>query len=660
MKISELISKNIYFLLFILILKINISFETSLLPSIKIYAEDIFKVTCDSHFFYISMQISSDTEIITPVSFEMYLSSPSNLNMKCLIYKKQFECFCFVPEGVIYRQEELFFHLFYTPPKIPGIELDLVSFRKYSRNWENTMTCGSGNYYLNDTKVDFNYWKKIKLNSINGGECKYSYLEKEQKNEYYFNMSIEIQDENLIQYFEENNERGILFLQDIKAPITLQYQNYINSNLYSTKDYAFCQNRQLINLGNYKQINLQCKISIPKKVVINSVIKMNSFFDKLYIKTISNKVSNENEIQELNIFINATNLEIISNQTIINKYFILHDEYKNNILCPNLPIFTIMNKNTEIYYDSYNNKTNRFQFFLKGTLTNGYKYVNHTLKKISETLDEISFILYLVDNSNENMEEIQAKCILSSSSIYNEEDTLIRCFGNKSMLYENNENIIIDMSLNYIQKRNNYFDKIIINWPPKQFFGNKKNFFSVKISALSFKRKYSVCEDGNYFTFYINIFDIGKELKLIFDLPLSSPKGYIATCELLDHLTLVCTIDLRFKKITKFEKIALPEPNKEIRIINEEGNEIIFTSFDKYNYIKLEEDCGENAVFGTMKELGISKKNGIIASICICLFFLLIIGFCFFYIIHCFLRCKKNKGKKLPTTEESKEQKEIA
>ena len=51
MKISELISKNIYFLLFILILKINISFETSLLPSIKIYAEDIFKVTCDSHFF---------------------------------------------------------------------------------------------------------------------------------------------------------------------------------------------------------------------------------------------------------------------------------------------------------------------------------------------------------------------------------------------------------------------------------------------------------------------------------------------------------------------------------------------------------------------------------------------------------------------------------
>ena len=660
MKISALISRKFYFLIFILILKIDISLETNLIPSIKIYSEELFKVSCDSHFFYISMKISSDTDIISPISFELNLSSPSDLNMKCLLYKTQFECFSFVPSGIIYRQEELFFHLFYTPPKIPLIEFDLVSFRKNSRRWENTLMCGSGNFYLNDTKVDYTYWKKFKLHSINGGDCTYFYREKEQKNEFYFNMSLEILDENLIQYLEENNERSILFLQEIKVPISLQYQDYINSNFYTIKDYAFCQSKQLINLENYKQINLLCKIRIPKKSVLNSAIKMSSFFDKILIKTINNKVVNENEIQELNIFINTTNIEYISNQTIINKYFILNDEYKNNILCPNLPIFTIRNKNSEIYYDSYNNKTNRFQFFLKGTLSNGYTYKNHTLVKVGETSDEISFNLYLVDNSNENLEEIQAKCILSSSSFYNEEDTLIKCFGNKSMSYENDENIIIDMSLNYIQKRNNYFNNIIINWPEKQFFGNKKNFFSVRISALSFKRKYSVCEDGNYFTFYINIFDIKKDIKIIFDLPLSSPSGYIATCELLDHLTLVCTIDLRFKKILKFDKVALPAPNKEIRIINEEGNEIIFSVFDTYNYIKMEEDCGENVVFGAMKEIGISKKKGIIVSICIVVFLLLLIGFFFFYIVHCFLRCKKKtKGKKLPTTEESKEPKEI-
>ena len=172
MKIIELIDRKFYFLLFILILKINITLETSLIPNIKIYSEELFKVTCDSHFFYISMKISSDTEIISPISFELNLSSPAQLRMKCILYKNQIECFSFVPEGSLYRQEELFFNLFYTPPKIPGIEFDSVSFRKNRRRWENTLMCGIGNHFLNDTKVDFNYWKKFKLNSISGGNCK--------------------------------------------------------------------------------------------------------------------------------------------------------------------------------------------------------------------------------------------------------------------------------------------------------------------------------------------------------------------------------------------------------------------------------------------------------------------------------------------------------
>ena len=223
----------------------------------------------------------------------------------------------------------------------------------------------------------------------------------------------------------------------------------------------------------------------------------------------------------------------------------------------------------------------------------------------------------------------------------------------------NNENIIIDMNLNYIQKKNNYFDNIIINWPERQYFGNKKNFFSVKIYALSIKRKYSVCEDGSFFTFYINIYDINKEIKIFFELPLLEPMGYIASCELFDHLTLVCTIDLRYKKILKSEKISLPARNKEIKIINDEGNEIIFKVNDDNNFIKLEEDCGENVVFGAMKEIGISKTKGIIISICIIVFLLALFGFSIFYIIHRILRCKQ-KGKKLPMTEESKIQKDFS
>ena len=655
--------KKIYILFIFLITKLDISFQTSiLLPIVKIYSEELFEITCDSHFFYLSMKISSDKDIEKTIPFELSLISPSNLKMKCLIIKNYIKCFSFVPDGAIFRQEELFFHIFYSPPKVNGIEFDIKSFVKNSRKWENTTTCGNFNYLLNDTKVDINEWKNIIVNDINGGECIYLYEDKQQKNIFYFNMSLNIQDENLIKYLEENNEANILFLQEIKAPIIIQYQQYMNSNFITTKDYVLCANNELINKNNYKEINCLCKLKIPKKSILNSVINFNSFFDKIYIQKI-NLAQNLNEIQTMNVFINASKIitEIIMNKTITRKeYFSLNDGYNNNILCPNFPIFNIKNKNSGIYYDSYNNKTNRFTFYLKGILTNGYKYVNNSLIKLSLTTDEISFNLFLADNSLDDFEEIQANCILSSSTHYNEEDNLIKCIGNKAFYNNINKNILIDMNLNYVQNKNNILNNIIINWPDKSYFGNKKNFFSVKIYALSIKRKYSVCEDGNFFTFYINIYDINKELKIIFDLPLLEPKGYVSTCELFDHLTLVCTIDLRYKKILKNEKISLPEKDKEIRIINEEGNEIIFMMNDQNNYIKLDEDCGENIVFGAMKEIGISKKNGIIISISLIIFLLLIIGFCIFYIIHCILRCKNRRGKKLPMTEESKVQKEGA
>ena len=645
-----------YFLIFILIININISSETSITENIIIYSEDLYNIICDSHFYYLSMNISSNIEITSPISFELNLVNPPNIRMKCLIYKNQLDCFSFVPDGSLYRSEELFFNLFYSPPKIKGIEFDAKSFRKRSRRWFNATMCGNGNSLLNDTKVDFTYWKKMKMNNINGGECKYYYEDKEQKNEFYFNMSLDIEDENLINYLNENKDENIKFIQEIKAPIFLKYQDYKKLDSISSKDYAFCQNNQLINYSNYKNIDFLCKITIPRKSIINSEIKLYPFFDKiLYIK---GKTQQEYNIQILNIFINLSDssLKSTSNKTlpfISQKYTVLTKGKTTNFFCPNLPIFNIKNKYDGIYYGSYSNKTNRFYFYLKGVLTNGYKYHNNSLTKLSQTTQEISFPLYLTDNSLEDLDEIQTKCILSSSSFYNEEDTLIQCFGNKNFSeVNNNENIIIDMNMNYVQKKNNIFSDIIINWPERQFFGNKKNFFSVKIYALSIKRKYSVCEDGNFFTFYINIYDMNKEIKIIFDLPLVEPSGYVATCELFDRLTLVCTIDLRFKKILKFEKIVLPEKDKEIRIFNEDGNEIVFKVYDQNNFIKMEEDCGENVVFGAMKEIGISKKKGIIISISIIIFLLLLIAFGIFYIIHLILRCKK--GKKLPTTEESK------
>lgn len=640
---------NFYFLIFFVLSSIKISSENEEEKNIIIYSKELFQITCDSHFFYLSMKISSSKTISTPISFELNLISPSNLRMKCMLYNIQLECFSFVPDGYIYRQEDLFFNIFYNPPKIKGYEFDLISFRKNSRKWENTTMCGNENYLLNGTKVDYNSWAKFRLNFLSGGECEYFYEDKEQKNVFYFNMSLDIEDENIIKYLKESNERNIEFIQEIKAPISVNYEDYMNLNPIETKDYAFCKNNDTININNYKNIEFRCKINIAKSSILNGYIKIFSFFDKILYK-ISNT---QNEFESLNIFINVTNSELDTSLNNTFPNFLL----LNNLLCPNLPIFTIKNKNTGIFFDSYQEKTNSFIFYLNGTLTNGYKYVNNTLYKFTQTTKEISFDLFLKENKKQ--EGIPAKCILSSSSFYHEENTLIKCVGNKpSSLEENNENIPIDMHMNYVNvKKNNEFKDIIINWPKWQYFENKKNFFSVKIYALSIQRKYSICEEGNFFTFYLNIYDMLKEIKIIFDLPLVEPKGYVATCELLDQRTLVCTIDLRYKKIFKSEKIILPEKDKQINITNEEGNKINFIVFDDNNYIVMEEDCGENIVFGAMKEIGISKKRGIIIGICVIIFLLILIAFGIFYIIHCILRCKA-KGKKLPMTEESKIQKD--
>ena len=121
------------------------------------------------------------------------------------------------------------------------------------------------------------------------------------------------------------------------------------------------------------------------------------------------------------------------------------------------------------------------------------------------------------------------------------------------------------------------------------------------------QQKNYYCNEGNYFIFYINIYDLNREPKLWFDLPLLSPEGLTASCELFDPLTLICELDLRYTKLKKKTKIYLPKKGTELKIRNNEGNENIFVVNDfsdlgknEYYYIELKEDCGENIVLSTL------------------------------------------------------------
>ena len=654
-------NKSLFFI--VLFVSLILNSISQLIPSdpIKIYSKEIFNIDCDEHFFYLTMNISSSEQIEDIITFETTLLSPQELKFKCLIdtTEEKLKCFSFVPLGQSYRKEDLFFHLFYYPPKIPGIEFDSNSFIKNSRKWENTIQCGKNNYLLNSTKVDYSYWNEFSVVKLFGGDCISLYEDKEQKNIFYFNMTISIEDLNLINSFNESEDLRIQIIQDIKAPVLIKYKRYESLISISSKDYAYCKTNELIDINNYKNIDLTCKINLQKKSILYSFIRISSFFDKIYIKIMDN--GGKYELKLLNIFCKVTDSNINAdtkvNETSIH-YLTLDDNRGNNILCPNKPIFTINDKNTGIFFDSYSSTTNRFTFYLKGTLTNGFKYINDSLTELTQTSEEISFPLILTDNTliNSEVTDSHVKCILSSSSLYNQDNnTVIRCFGEKQ-----GSSSEIDLTLNYVQKKNNNCSNIIINWPELQYYGNKKNLYSYKITALSLQQKDFTCDEGNYFIFYINIYDLNKEPKIWFNLPLLSPEGISANCELFDQMTLMCSIDLRYKKILKNTKISLHKKGTELKLFNADGNENIFVVNDfselgkeEYYYITLKEDCGENVVFGTLQDMGLSKKTSIILTICGGLFMILLIVFCFVYIVHCFkVRCRR--GKKLSMTEESR------
>ena len=143
-------------------------------------------------------------------------------------------------------------------------------------------------------------------------------------------------------------------------------------------------------------------------------------------------------------------------------------------------------------------------------------------------------------------------------------------------------------------------------------------------------------------------------------MPLFSPEGLVANCELFDHVTLMCSIDLRYKKILKDTKISLHKKGSILKLKNEDGNENIFIISDftdlgknDYYYINLKEDCGENVVLGTLKDMGFSKKGSVILTICGILFVVLIVVFFFVFIIY-FIKVRCKRGKRIALTEESK------
>ncbi len=104
----------------------------------------------------------------------------------------------------------------------------------------------------------------------------------------------------------------------------------------------------------------------------------------------------------------------------------------------------------------------------------------------------------------------------------------------------------------------------------------------------------------------------------------------------------------------------LPERGSENEIFTTEGNRIIFTmnNFSKINndhdfYVKLEEECGDYLVVGTLKDMGMSHKSSVALYVIIIVVIALIIAG---FIIYTIWKIKKRieRGEKLANSEEIK------
>ena len=631
------------FLLFFLFNSIN--------ATVLVKVGNEINFSCDRNIYYILIDVVfSEKPPKEYYPFTLYLASPEQLNFKCMLDypKKKVYCFRSFSDEVDFIEEGTKFQFSYPFPNIDGIEWDYQTFldKVYRRVWNAKADCGNENIY-NITDINYKKWNlEGDLSSLDKGECRVASVTKEDIHKYNFEMTVSFANGDVVESLTKDNKTQIELMQEILVPL-LPPDETESKGKTLLRDFAFayCGTKEKINSKNYMNFKLNCYMPIEFRLIFNGVIRMNSFFDKLYIR----------QGQKVNIITIYINVKGEANNT-----YAYLGEKDHGIICPNQPIFSIKNKE-DIAMGLYYNETNKYTFFLTGTLTNGYyAFRNGTTVELNETYKDISFTLVVQDNfidSDEN--DLNASCILPNGSpYYVEEKAIIKCIGVKETKSNMNNNV--DIVLNWGIKANNNFNDIIIIWPNSYDDIHKKNIYSYQLTGLSIRQSNFGCHNNN-FDFYVYIYDLGREPKLSFELPLSNPKNTMGECQTFDSATLKCSINLKHKKLSKGTQVMLPDKGTENSIDTEEGNKILFVmnNYSEINndhdyYVKTNEECGDYLVVGTLKDMGMSHSASVaVYIIIIVLICLIVIGFIIYIGIK--LRLRYKRGAKLTSAEESKD-----
>ena len=644
---------NILLISFLLILLINSSNST-----ILIKAGNEISFNCERNIYYIMIDvIFSDKPQEEQYPFTLKLSTPDNLYFKCMLdySKSNINCFHSFSNEEDYIEENELLQFPYPFPELEDIEWDYETFLQkiYRKVWNAKTECGNEDL-LNTTSPNYKQFEiEGKISHLENGECKTASILQEDIHKYFFDINLSFEKGQIIELVKnsQDNSSDIELMQEIWVPLLPQEDKKSrNERAYERNyPYAYCKANEMITKDNYSNLNLNCFIPIKSNSIYNGIIRINSFFDKLYIK----------QGDKTNIVSIYIRVDYNKNDPEAKTYISLSNQ-DQGIICPNQPVLTINSKD-KISMGLYFSETNKYTFFLSGTLSNGfYVFKNGTTVELNETYKDISFTLQIEDNLMETDEnEVNVTCLLPSGSPFLlRDEAIVKCIGEKEK--KSNQDHNVDIVLNWDKKANNNFNDIIIAWPRTYEESNKKNIYGYEITGLSIRQSNYACHN-NKFDFYVYIYNLYREPKLTFDLPLSLPKAGLANCEIFDPTALKCSLNLKHKKLSKGEKVMLPEMGSQNEILTNEGNRIIFNmnNFSNINndhdfYVTLEESCGDYMVVGTLKDMGMSHGASI------ALYIIIIVGICLFiagliaYIAYK-IRLRYKRGSKLTTSEETKD-----
>lgn len=581
--------------------------------------------------------------------FNLFFGNQVKINFKCMLdYKlSKINCFHSFSDESDFMEKGMLFQFPYPFPEIEDIEFDYDTFLQkiYRRVWNTEDICGNENIFNNE---DPNYQKNElegKLSILDNGQCSPSSLTHEDIHKYTFDMTISFLDGKVIDLLKSQIENEIELLQEIWVPLLQREENNKAKTIKNYFPFAYCGASEKITQNNYQNFKLNCFIPIQLDNIFYGKVRINSFFDKVYIKQ-----GNDTSIITTSVNINKVN----------NKTYTSLDEKDPDVICPAQPVFSIESKE-DIAMGLYYNKTNKYTFFLIGTLLNGYYPLeNGTIVELNETNEDITLNLVIQDNLKESEDkELNATCILPSKTpFFISGGAVVTCIGSKEMTSNQNNNV--DITLNWNIKSNNNFENLIIKWPKSYDDLNKKNIYGYELTGVSVRQNYFGCHNNN-FDFYVYIYELGREPKLSFELPLTSPIGTTANCQIFSSNTLKCSINLKHKKLSKGTKVMLPEKGTQNEILTIDGNTVIFNmnNFSEINnnhdlYVKTEESCGDYLVVGTLKDIGISHNTSVALYIIIIIVFVILIAVLIIYCVYN-LRLRYNRGSKLTTSEETRD-----